>query len=117
MDAFTITDVSDEAVNKMLDEKFYASEKMPDNPKSDYYRSPSARIIDGYKLLDNNCTTFVSDVLNTLGSKALETVLVYPFGFKDYFMITTKQRFVIPLSLQLELNHRSKRSDIIRKIR
>ena len=110
--------MSDEAVNKMLDEKFYASERLPDNPKKkDYYKSPSARIIDDYNLLDNNCTTFVSDVLNELGSKALETVTVYPLGLNDYFTITEKERFVIPLSLQLELNHRSMRSDIIRKIR
>ena len=40
------------------------STTMPDNPKSDYYNSSSARIIDEYKLTSNNCTTMVSDVLN-----------------------------------------------------
>ena len=45
---------------------------MPDNPKSDYYNSSSARIIDEYKLTSNNCTTMVSDVLNKSGSNALK---------------------------------------------
>ena len=45
---------------------------MPDNPKSDYYNSSSARIIDEYKLTSNNCTTMVSDVLNKSRSNALE---------------------------------------------
>ena len=35
------------------------STTMPDNPKSDYYNSSSARIIDEYKLTSNNCTTMV----------------------------------------------------------
>ena len=48
------------------------STTMPDNPKSDYYNSSSARIIDEYKLTSNNCTTMVSDVLNKSGSNALK---------------------------------------------
>ena len=45
---------------------------MPDNPKSDYYNSSSARIIDEYKLTSNNCTTMVSDVLNKKWVKCSE---------------------------------------------
>ena len=67
MSVFVVTDVADEKVANILDEKFNMSTTMPDNPKSDYYNSSSARIIDEYKLTSNNCTTMVSDVLNKSG--------------------------------------------------
>lgn len=72
MSVFVVTDVADEKVANILDEKFNMSTTMPDNPKSDYYNSSSARIIDEYKLTSNNCTTMVSDVLNKSGSNALK---------------------------------------------
>ena len=46
MSVFVVTDVADEKVANILDEKFNMSTTMPDNPKSDYYNSSSARIID-----------------------------------------------------------------------
>ena len=117
MDAFVITDVSDKEVNEMLDAKFYSSDKLPDNPKSVYYNAPYAHIIDSYKLLDNNCTTFVSDVLNQLNSNALETVKVYPVGVNDYYTIPVKERFILPFSLQQHLNQNLKDNGVIHKIR
>lgn len=44
MSVFVVTDVADEKVANILDEKFNMSTTMPDNPKSDYYNSSSARI-------------------------------------------------------------------------
>ena len=117
MDAFVITDVSDKEVNEMLDAKFYSSDKLPDNPKSIYYNAPYAHIIDSYKLLDNNCTTFVSDVLNQLNSNALETVKVYPIGVNDFYTIPVKERFILPFSLQQHLNQNLKGNGVIHKIR
>lgn len=72
MSVFVVTDVADEKVANIFDEKFNMSTTMPDNPKSDYYNSSSARIIDEYKLTSNNCTTMVYDVLNKSGSNALK---------------------------------------------
>ena len=57
MSVFVVTDVADEKVANILDEKFNMSTTMPDNPKSDYYNSSSARIIDEYKLTSNNSAT------------------------------------------------------------
>ena len=37
MSVFVVTDVADEKVANILDEKFNMSTTMPDNPKSDYY--------------------------------------------------------------------------------
>ena len=88
MSVFVVTDVADEKVANILDEKFNMSTTMPDNPKSDYYNSSSARIIDEYKLTSNNCTTMVSDVLNKSGSNALkETRLQQTSNFwnMDYY--------------------------------
>ena len=44
MSVFVVTDVADEKVANILDEKFNMSTTMPDNPKSDYYNSSSARM-------------------------------------------------------------------------
>ena len=37
MSVFVVTDVADEKVANILDEKFNMSTTMPDNPKSDHY--------------------------------------------------------------------------------
>ena len=41
MSVFVVTDVADEKVANILDEKFNMSTTMPDNPKSDYYKRSS----------------------------------------------------------------------------
>lgn len=63
MSVFVITDIADDKVADIFDEKFNSSNIVPDNPKSKYCNDPSAHIIDEYELTGNNCTTTVSDVL------------------------------------------------------
>ena len=101
MSVFVVTDVADEKVANILDEKFNMSTTMPDNPKSDYYNSSSARIIDEYKLTSNNCTTMVSDVLN-LGT---------------WTTIPIVNRFVLPISMQNHLVRISKPGGVVYKTR
>ena len=101
MSVFVVTDVADEKVANILDEKFNMSTTMPDNPKSDYYNSSSARIIDEYKLTSNNCTTMVSDVLNKSGSNALkETRLQQTSNFGTWTTIPIVNRFILPINKQ-----------------
>lgn len=96
MSVFVVTDVADEKVANILDEKFNMSTTMPDNPKSDYYNSSSARIIDEYKLTSNNCTTMVYDVLNKSGSNALKgTRLQQTSNLGTWTTIPIVNRFIL----------------------
>mgnify|MGYP002542821809 CR=1 FL=1 len=118
MSVFVVTDVADEKVANILDEKFNMSTTMPDNPKSDYYNSSSARIIDEYKLTSNNCTTMVSDVLNKSGSNALkETRLQQTSNFGTWTTIPIVNRFVLPISMQNHLVRISKPGGVVYKTR
>ena len=115
---FVVTDVADEKVANILDEKFNMSTTMPDNPKSDYYNSSSARIIDEYKLTSNNCTTMVSDVLNKSGSNALkETRLQQTSNFGTWTTIPIVNRFILPISMQNHLVRISKPGGVVYKTR
>ena len=118
MSVFVVTDVADEKVANILDEKFNMSTTMPDNPKSDYYNSSSARIIDEYKLTSNNCTTMVSDVLNKSGSNALKgTRLQQTSNFGTWTTIPIVNRFVLPISMQNHLVRISKPGGVVYKTR
>ena len=118
MSVFVVTDVADEKVANILDEKFNMSTTMPDNPKSDYYNSSSARIIDEYKLTSNNCTTMVSDVLNKSGSNALkETRLQQTSNLGTWTTIPIVNRFVLPISMQNHLVRISKPGGVVYKTR
>ena len=118
MSVFVVTDVADEKVANILDEKFNKSTTMPDNPKSDYYNSSSARIIDEYKLTSNNCTTMVSDVLNKSGSNALkETRLQQTSNFGTWTTIPIVNRFILPISMQNHLVRISKPGGVVYKTR
>ena len=118
MSVFVVTDVADEKVANILDEKFNMSTTMPDNPKSDYYNSSSARIIDEYKLTSNNCTTMVSDVLNKSGSNALkETRLQRTSNFGTWTTIPIVNRFILPISMQNHLVRISKPGGVVYKTR
>ena len=118
MSVFVVTDVADEKVANILDEKFNMSTTMPDNPKSDYYNSSSARIIDEYKLTSNNCTTMVSDVLNKSGSNALkETRLQQTSNFGTWTTIPIVNRFILPISMQNHLVRISKPGGVVYKTR
>ena len=118
MSVFVVTDVADEKVANILDEKFNMSTTMPDNPKSDYYNSSSARIIDEYKLTSNNCTTMVYDVLNKSGSNALKgTRLQQTSNFGTWTTIPIVNRFVLPISMQNHLVRISKPGGVVYKTR
>ena len=118
MSVFVVTDVADEKVANILDEKFNMSTTMPDNPKSDYYNSSSARIIDEYKLTSNNCTTMVSDVLNKSGSNALKgTRLQQTSNLGTWTTIPIVNRFVLPISMQNHLVRISKPGGVVYKTR
>ena len=118
MSVFVVTDVADEKVANILDEKFNMSTTMPDNPKSDYYNSSSARIIDEYKLTSNNCTTMVYDVLNKSGSNALKgTRLQQTSNLGTWTTIPIVNRFVLPISMQNHLVRISKPGGVVYKTR
>ena len=116
---YIIRDIADKDMSKYLDEKFYSSNKLPDNPKSDYYNDPSAHIIDEYVLINNNCTTFVSDALNKVGSDALKTThtqLTSPFG--TYITYPVYERFIVPIFLRNHLDlFSTSKNKIINKIK
>ena len=116
MNTFTITDVADENASRLLDKIFNSSSQLPDNPKSEYYQSPSAHIIDNYNLFSNNCTTFVSDILNSLQSKALKTTDMQVNILGHRLSLDVRQRFVLPVRLQWHLNLMSNNENgVIRK--
>ena len=54
------------------------STTMPDNPKSDYYNSSSARIIDEYKLTSNNSAT------KLLQKSEMRKVIVIELSYKGF---------------------------------
>lgn len=72
-----------------MDAQFNSSDKLPE--KGEYKDDSRAHVTGDYKLLSCNCTTTVSDALNTAGSHALETI-----GGKAG---PTNDRFIIPGSL------------------
>ncbi len=118
MSVFVITDVADEKVANILDEKFNSSTAIPDNPKSDYYNNSSARVIDEYKLVSNNCTTMVSDVLNNSGSNVLKgTRLQQTSNFGTWTTIPIINRFVLPVSMQNYLMKISQSGSVVYKTR
>ena len=113
MSVFVVTDVADEKVANILDEKFNMSTTMPD-----YYNSSSARIIDEYKLTSNNCTTMVYDVLNKSGSNALKgTRLQQTSNLGTWTTIPIVNRFVLPISMQNHLVRISKPGGVVYKTR
>ena len=68
----------------------------------------SAHVIDKYKLLSNNCTTFVSDVINKTGSSVLNELRIIPTSsFGTYTSFEVKGRFINPRSLLRHLNNQS----------
>ena len=105
---FVVKDVKDDKVAKVLDDKFNSSQKLPDNPDSKYYNNSSAHVIDQYELTKNNCTTVVSDALNTAGSKSLQSIVIQQASsFGTWTSYTATNRFILPLSLQNYLSSKS----------
>ena len=73
-----------------------------------YNGSQSAHVIDKYKLISNNCTTFVSDVLNNNGSNVLNVLHFLPASsLGTYTSYEVKERFINPRSLLKHLYNQS----------
>ena len=116
MATFVIKDVKDKDVKVELDRRFNSSQRIPDIKGGDFYGNHSAHIIDKYDLLGNNCTTFVCDVLNTLGSKALAYEQIIPTSnFGTFTSFTTRNRIIIPASMQHYLNVQSRHKNSVVK--
>ncbi|MDR2409489.1 MAG: RHS repeat-associated core domain-containing protein [Bacteroidales bacterium] len=115
MSVFVVTDVADDKVANILDEKFNSSTTMPDNPQSGYYNNSSAHIIDEYKLFSNNCTTLVSDVLNQSGSDVMtKTQQITNRSIGDIEYISVKNnRIIIPSNMQNHLMKMSKQGGLV----
>ena len=108
MNTFVIDYVNDREVKSYIDNIFYSSMKLPDEKSKDYNNDSSAHVIDIYKILSNNCTTFVSDVLNKTGSKVLNHLQIIPTSsFGTYTSYEEKGRFINPRSLLKHLNNQS----------
>lgn len=89
--SFKVMDVTDEKVGKVLDAKFNNSSRLP--TQGEYKNDPRAHIIGEYKLLSNNCASFVSNTLNQAGSEALESMSNSKTGEQS------QNSFIIPSSL------------------
>ena len=110
----TTTDYSGNVIYESGIQKLLLTEA--DNPKSKYYNKSTAHIIDSYELTDNNCTTFVSDAVNKLGSKALNINRIQQHSTLGTFTSYTEQeRFVIPASLKKHLDNISVKNNVVYK--
>ncbi len=92
---FQIMDVTDEAVQREMDGQFNSTDQKPDEGR--YKGDPRAHVVSEYRLLSNNCTTCVSDALNSSGSSATRQ-RPNKSGKQETI------RFIIPASLQALLN-------------
>lgn len=77
---FTVTDIPDDKLLKVMDEKFNSSIQLPKHSTGEYRNNPAAHIIDEYNILRNNCATTVSDALNSAGSNVLKSDMQLPAG-------------------------------------
>ena len=112
MNTFVIDDVVDDEVKSYVDNIFNSSTTLPDERSKDYNGNPSAHVIDKYKLFSNNCTTFVSDVLNKVGSDVLNELHILPTSsFGTYTSFESKGRFINPRSLLKHLNNQSQKTN------
>lgn len=110
MSVFTLPDVNDNDIMNIANEVFYSSERLPSEKSKRYANDPTAHIIDEYNLLNNNCTTFVSDLINKAGSKVLNyqhIISVSPIGIP--ITIPSTHRFVNPRSMKSYLQRQIKK--------
>jgi RHS repeat-associated protein len=100
MSTFIIDDIKDGEVKSFVDNIYNSSNMHPDERSIKYNGSQSAHVIDKYKLISNNCTTFVSDVLNNNGSNVLNVLHFLPTSsLGTYTSYEVKERFINPRSL------------------
>jgi len=107
MSVFVVADIADETIVTAMDEKFNSSTITPNKGK--YQDASSAHVVDEYSLINNNCTTVVSDVLNSSGSKVLTGMMYLQTStFGTWTTVPVQHRFVIPASMQNYLIKMSK---------
>ena len=110
LSVFTISDVNDNDIMDIANKLFDSSEQLPSERSKRYANDPDAHVIDEYSLLNNNCTTFVSDLINKSGSKVLNyqhVISTSPIGTP--ITIPSTHRFINPRSMKSYLNSKIKK--------
>ena len=107
MSIFTLTDVKDNDIMNIANESFDSSGQLPSERSKRYANDTDAHIIDEYSLLNNNCTTFVSDLIKMSGSKVLNYQrVIYASPIGSPITIPSTHRFVNPRSMKLYLSNK-----------
>jgi len=107
---FQILDVTDEQVANTINDAFNSSNELPDNGV--YKDDNRARVIDNYKVTENNCTTKVADALNESGSKSMKSESVLNGG-PNYSK--GAERPILPHSLKVNLTIKAQnRQDMVK---
>ena len=108
LSVFTLSDVNDNDIMDIANKLFDSSEKLPSEISKRYANDPDAHVIDEYSLLNNNCTTFVSDLINKSGSKVLNYQHVISTSIIGTpITIPSTHRFVNPRSMKSYLKRNS----------
>ena len=104
---FTLTDVKDNDIMNIANELFDSSGQLPSERSKRYANDTDAHIIDEYSLLNNNCTTFVSDLIKMSGSKVLNYQrVIYASPIGSPITIPSTHRFVNPRSMKSYLSNK-----------
>ena len=107
MSIFTLTDVKDNDMMNIANELFDSSGQLPSERSKRYANDTDAHIIDEYSLLNNNCTTFVSDLIKMSGSKVLNYQrVIYASPIGSPITIPSTHRFVNPRSMKSYLSNK-----------
>ena len=107
MSIFTLTDVKDNDIMNIANELFDSSGQLPSERSKRYANDIDAHIIDEYSLLNNNCTTFVSDLIKMSGSKVLNYQrVIYASPIGSPITIPSTHRFVNPRSMKSYLSNK-----------
>ena len=69
---FEFLKVSDAKVDEFFMEKFNSSDKTP--TEGEYVNDDNARVIDEYKILENNCTTISIEAINSSGGNVPSSI-------------------------------------------
>lgn len=122
MSSFIINDITDETMTDVMNGVIGKAEKRLDlEEKKDGTigpKSPNEEIykLDEYKLLSNNCTTFISDALNNSGSKAMETTRYYSHPMRGSIGYTIKERIRTPHYMKGFLNSQSGTRSVLKQL-
>ena len=107
MTVFTLPDVNDNDIMNIANELFDSSGQLPSERSKRYANDTDAHIIDEYSLLNNNCTTFVSDLIKMSGSKVLNYQrVIYASPIGSPITIPSTHRFVNPRSMKSYLSNK-----------